>query len=184
MQAVEIDISRALKISGWMNPTELAWLAWQASQHSNIAEIGSFMGRSTRALAENTSGIVDAIDLWKRNDEYQELQKDLTEEEIFAIFEKNVAGLRVYARRMPSLVAAKSSALRGETFDMVFVDGAHDYESVKADILAWKPLIKSGGLLCGHDFRAEFPGVTEAVLELEPKAQLVTAYTSIWGVQV
>lgn len=37
--------------------------------------------------------------------------------------------------------------------DIVYVDGDHSYEGVKRDLaLAW-PKIKSGGFLCGHDYR-------------------------------
>ena len=38
------------------------------------------------------------------------------------------------------------------SLDMVFIDGAHDYESVMTDILSWLPKIKKNGLICGHDY--------------------------------
>jgi len=47
-----IDISRADKIQGWMEIEELRWLAETAKMHSNICEIGSWKGRSTRAMAD------------------------------------------------------------------------------------------------------------------------------------
>jgi len=34
----------------------------------------------------------------------------------------------------------------------VFLDAAHDYESVSKDLNAWWPKIKNGGILSGHDF--------------------------------
>jgi hypothetical protein len=39
-----------------------------------------------------------------------------------------------------------------ESLDFAFLDGNHLYESVQADILAWWPKIKRGGLLTGHDY--------------------------------
>lgn len=39
-------------------------------------------------------------------------------------------------------------------FDLVFIDGAHDVASVAADILAWWPKVRAGGILSGHDYRA------------------------------
>jgi len=35
---------------------------------------------------------------------------------------------------------------------MVYIDGSHEYEGVKKDILAWLPKIKINGYLTGHDF--------------------------------
>lgn len=36
-------------------------------------------------------------------------------------------------------------------FDFVYIDAAHDYKSVKADIEAWWPTVKSGGMMGWHD---------------------------------
>lgn len=36
--------------------------------------------------------------------------------------------------------------------DFVFIDGCHEYESVAADIASWRPKVKAGGFLCGHDY--------------------------------
>jgi len=51
-------------------------------------------------------------------------------------------------------------------FDFVFIDGAHDYENVKADIEAWLPRVRIGGVLAGHDFAPGYGGVKQAVREL------------------
>jgi hypothetical protein len=53
--------------------------------------------------------------------------------------------------------------------DFVFLDGSHDYDSVRADIEAWLPKVKPGGVLAGHD-RA-LPGVARAVAERLPDAR-------------
>lgn len=36
--------------------------------------------------------------------------------------------------------------------DYVFVDGLHDYASVRADLAAWGPKVARGGVLMGHDW--------------------------------
>jgi hypothetical protein len=49
----------------------------------------------------------------------------------------------------------------------------HDYENVKADILAWKPKVKPGGIMAGHDYGPHAPGVIKAVNEVFGKPSRV-----------
>lgn len=77
----------------------------------------------------------------------------------------------------PSCIAAWK--FKTNQLDFVFLDASHDYDSVKADIQAWLPKIKPGGLLAGHD--AGSPGVACAVAELLPDA---ISEGSIWRYKV
>jgi len=168
-----LDISKALEIEGWMTEDELLWLAEQAGERSTIAEVGSYRGRSTRALAEHTPGTIIAIDTWEGSNDFTPEQKAGLLED----FKKNMSGLdNVTPLKMASLEAA--AALRDRQFDMIFIDAEHDYDNVKADIQAWLPRLKRGGLLCGHDFIDCYPGVLKAVGELVPGFGL--AGYSIW----
>ena len=66
--------------------------------------------------------------------------------------------------RMDSVEAA--AVVPDGTMDFVFVDAGHRYESVVADIQAWRPKLKADGLLCGHDIH--MGDVRRAVDELVP----------------
>ena len=68
-----------------------------------------------------------------------------------------------------------------EAFDFVFIDADHSYEAVRADILAYRPLVKRGGILAGHDYAPKWEGVRQAVDELLPK---VSVTTTIWSCTV
>ena len=53
-----------------------------------------------------------------------------------------------------------------ETLDFVYIDGNHSYEYTKKDIANYYPLIRSGGVIGGHDYKAFFhPGIEKAVDE-------------------
>lgn len=55
--------------------------------------------------------------------------------------------------------------------DWVYLDADHSYGAVKADIAAWKPLIRPGGILAGHDFVLDgfhMPGEPLTAHEVSP----------------
>lgn len=159
-------IENALKIQGWMEEHDLIWLAGEASRHYRIVEVGCWRGRSTTALADNTLGVVYAVDHWLGSEEHQPVDA----ERLYQMFEEQmkpyIVSGKVVPMRMCSTSAAYIFARQGQRFDMVFVDASHDYDSVKADILAWRPLVSPGGLLCGHD--AGHPPIMQALAELFP----------------
>jgi predicted O-methyltransferase YrrM len=54
------------------------------------------------------------------------------------------------------------------TVDFLFIDCAHDRVSTADSFRAWEPAIVPGGVVAFHDYdHPEFPGVREAVEELE-----------------
>lgn len=56
--------------------------------------------------------------------------------------------------------------------DFVYVDGNHNYEVVSKDLENYFPKLKKGGVLSGHDFACNYPGVVKAVLEFAEAKQL------------
>jgi len=62
---------------------------------------------------------------------------------------------------------------RGTKFDMVFIDGSHDYAHVAGDISMYRQLLRPNGILCGHDFNEPTcPDVARAVLDMIPKVEV------------
>lgn len=60
----------------------------------------------------------------------------------------------------------------GPQADFVFVDGDHSEEQCRADIEAWLPHLKSGGVMAFHDYVAyPFQGVINAVDDLMQDCQ-------------
>lgn len=196
-----VDISNAVKIEGWMTEPELQWLGEQAAKHRTICEVGSWMGRSTRALGDNALGVVYAVDTWAGSNEpkHVALLADKHPDWLFEQFCANIGddllknkkwmhenGIEqqyvVRPYRGTSLEGADylGNGCYNLRFDMIFLDASHDYENVEADLAAWAPLLKPGGLMCGHDFGGSFPGVARAVRNVYPKANKVGA-GSIWS---
>jgi predicted O-methyltransferase YrrM len=180
-----ITISNARRIDGWMTDLELLWLAYQAYEHKRICEVGSWLGRSSRALGDSTQGHLWCVDTWAGSEEHKERLAGRDPDELFNAFRQNMTGLdtKLSSCRGYSLEVAQHFEQQGITFDLVFLDAAHDYESVKADIKAYAPLVEKGGILSGHDYRINpWEGVIRAVDEAFPQA--VNAIDDIWMVKL
>lgn len=64
---------------------------------------------------------------------------------------------------------------------LLFIDGDHEYEGVKADAENWVGLVDSPGTILFHDFRSDIPGVCHAVTEFartNPRSYLWEWYST------
>lgn len=172
----EIKIDRALQIEGWMSLEELTWLAQQAQTRQCIVEIGSYLGRSTRALADNCPGLVYALDDF-RGPRDADVPDDVRSR-IWKLYLANTTG----CPRLVTLPGDHRRPPSGLNPDMVFIDGSHEYEDVLFDILYWQGELLPGGLMCGHDYDENWPGVTRAVDEVYPNRVRRVDGTRIWEV--
>ena len=64
-------------------------------------------------------------------------------------------------------------------FDYVYIDADHEYEAVKADICAWYPKVKKGGILGGHDIN--MLGIKNAVSEFIVEREIPNG---TWGMEL
>ena len=153
-------VSEAEWVHGYMSTEELAWLAGVALGKRAIVEIGALEGRSTRLLARACAGKVITVDLWRDEGVFARFNHHLKEE----IAQGRLAFVRGASERSLNLVRTLLPEGRA---DMIFIDGNHEYEHVRQDILDYRQLLIPGGLLCGHDFdHRDYPGVRKAVEEL------------------
>lgn len=54
--------------------------------------------------------------------------------------------------RIPSLEFAALATKNGWKFQTIFLDGNHDYQPLMDEVVAFWPLLQSGGLLLTHDY--------------------------------
>jgi len=156
----------------------------------HFVEVGAWKGRSAAFMAVEiiNSGKnikFDCVDTWEGSDWESSQTEDVdlksgTLYEAFINAMKPVEG-SYNAIRLPSVSA--SELYEDESLDFVFIDADHSYENVKADIAAWKPKIRPGGYIAGHDFNPAVPeaGLCRAVYEAFPD---VTPLPWCWGKQL
>jgi predicted O-methyltransferase YrrM len=173
-----VKIAKSLATDGWLYASEIDWLAQQAQSHHHIVELGCMLGRSTRALADNTPGFVLAFDWFQGPPDstgevtYHFPKPDNQLEQFKANLADHISTGKVVIK-----IGDHRQFTYDGTPDMVFIDGDHQYEKVHADIEEWKARLAVGGLLCGHDFC--IPDVERAVKELVPD-YAIAHDTSIW----
>lgn len=129
-----------------------------------VIEIGSFVGKSTVFFAERCDKVI-AIEPFNALDNCDYLDDDMKTlaKNQRAEFDKNTA-------RFNNIVVLPSSSKKAiDEFeeleaDMVFIDGAHDYDNVKLDIGMWFNRAKI--VICGDDYSEWWPDVRKAVDEM------------------
>lgn len=142
-----------------------------------FVEVGSWKGRSAAFLATeiHNSGKdirLHCVDTWEGTPDENEHQTDpdVVAGELLDRFKENVAPVAhvISIVRKPSIEAA--TLYLDDSLDFVFIDAGHTFADVDADIKAWLPKVRPGGMIAGHDFDWSH-GVQRAVAENIPMAQ-------------
>jgi SAM-dependent methyltransferase len=164
-------------IEGWFSFEYLyKRVVAEAVDGQHFVEVGCWKGRSAAFMAVEIlhSGKqiqFDCVDTWLGSDEPKHRgDPDVQRARLFEVFLRNIAPVRARVRvvRKSSLNAALGYA--DDSLDFVFIDAAHDYKSVAADIGAWLPKLKVGGVLAGDDYNKR--EVAEAVIDTLPAATI------------
>lgn len=156
-------------IQNWFDYSDIFKEAVEKAQNgSKFVEIGVWKGGSTSFMGveiynSNKKIEFDAIDTFKGSQEHGDVSSFLYDEALSNL--KPLLDLNVI-----NLIKGHSlevvSKYENNSLDFCFIDGSHEYEDVKADLLAYLPKIKIGGTLAGHDYDPAWPGVVKAVNEI------------------
>ena len=146
--------------------------------HGTGAEIGVNHGTTAAQLLGNLPALHTyyAVDPWQAYPDYRlslaaaKWRDQKTFDKAYRDFVGRMlphAG-RVRILRTMSTLAAR--AVPNSSLDFVFIDANHFYSYVRADIAAWTPKVRPGGLVAGHDYAprsraGEEWGVIRAVRE-------------------
>lgn len=163
-------------IDGWFDFDDLySEMVRSARDGARFVEIGAWLGRSTAFMAveiANSRKAIDfvVIDTWQGSADESYHQQVVAQHggSIHGRFMENMraGGVAGYIR---TLVMSSQRALGefpDDSLDFVFIDAAHDFESVRADIAMWRRKVRPGGMLAGHDI--EWQGLRQAVQDALP----------------
>lgn len=144
--------------SGAPNMLEMALLlaCGRIVKAERIFEIGTFKGMTARTLrVDFPDADVDTLDLTPDR------------------ADKLLGGSNVTRHRGHSMLF-DFAAIRGSGFDLVFIDGAHDAETVQCDSVNAVKLIPTSGpaAIVWHDYSPQWPGVQKACREFASERAL------------
>jgi predicted O-methyltransferase YrrM len=169
---VRLGFPRASRIPTHLTaPEKLALLRLARSAGPVCVEIGSYLGASASFIATGSRmrwgsrSVVYCVDTWG-NHGMTEGERDT-----WAEFKANTAPWADAIKPLRGMSVAVASGV-AEPIDFLFIDGGHDYESVRADADVWLPKVRTGGTVALHDWGwAE--GVQRVVREsIQPHATL------------
>lgn len=174
------------KIHGWFDYEEIYDIAIAtASSGARFVEIGAWKGKSAayagvEIINSGKEIQLDIIDHFEGSEDHRDQRskhyEPLTEfkDGLYDLCKWNLKPVKKVVKiiRKESTEAVKT--YEDKSLDFVFIDGAHDYESVCKDIAAWLPKVKLNGIIAGHDY-GYYEDVRRAVNERFEGVQQVGA---------
>ena len=157
--------------SGMINAPDLSALAAALASFSwtgkeLVVEIGAYVGSTTVFIAKVLEELavrasIIAIDPFERCE-----PDALNPQGKYAQFISNIRAHGVEDRCVPLVAfSADAACAVPDRIGVLFIDGSHHYEAVRADLELYVPKVVPGGFVYVHDYFDAYPGVIRAVDE-------------------
>lgn len=117
-------------------------------------EVGTQKAEYAVYLLENTDLYLYLVDVWQHLENYDDIANVLDEIQE-SYLQEALHNLTAYATRysiIRKFSVEASGQFSDESLDFVYIDANHSYASTTADLEAWYPKIRVGGLISGHDY--------------------------------
>ncbi len=157
------------------NRVTLAQLFHVLEFHSG-AEIGVECGLYSEVLCRENPGVrLLCVDAWQK---YRDYRDHVSQAKLEGFAIEAAARLAPYPRatlvRQFSVEAARD--VPDGSLDFVYIDANHRLERVIADLAAWAPKVRVGGIVAGHDY---LKGVLPSLMHVP---QALAAWTDCYDI--
>jgi hypothetical protein len=112
-------------------------------------EVGVAGGFFSRHILKHWPGKLNLVDPWENLSGYAETYP---QEENYQQMKANTEEFNGRCTVIRSTSVEGSKFFEDGSLDFVYLDANHEYDYVKADLEAWWPKIKRGGLFAGDDY--------------------------------
>jgi predicted O-methyltransferase YrrM len=174
----------SIDLQGWNSESPVFRRLMEELRPSVIVELGTWKGGSALHLCELADELgleqtmIVCVDTWlggawhwiedRTREGFPSLACAHGYPRLYAQFLANVMHLGQQRRivPLPNTTEAAAEILRESglgPIDLLYIDASHTEEAVYADLKAWWPLVRVGGIVFGDDFIDAYPGVERAV---------------------
>ena len=168
------DVAPDPLTEGWFNHGSKILELVNTHRPKVCVELGTWQGASAIPVARairRWGGTLTCVDTWAGTVDGKNV---LQSPWMLVHCARNMAaaGVSGNVRLIPS-TTADAALWWTQPIDCLYIDADHSYDSVLADLWAWAPYVKPGGLILGDDYGSDmFPGVQEAWDEFEATQNL------------
>lgn len=141
-----------------------------------LLEIGAYTGESTAIFCRHFKSVttidpfMDCMDVLDDAVVYGSMVKIY---EAFCERMEGYSNYRLIKKTSDEAIVELTDRPIVQCVDIVYIDGCHQYEYVKRDILNYSKIVKVGGFVAGHDYCSQHPGVMQAVDEFCGKPDVI-----------
>lgn len=144
-----------------------------------MLEVGSYLGESTYMFAcSERFTTIHCLDPWEPDYDKTDSSSNSDMDKIEFQFDKFKNSCGSLITKVKDSSSNIHQLFEDESFDFIYIDANHTYESVKKDILSCLPKLKKGRFIAGHDYSGIYTGVMKAVDEVFGKPDHVFEDTS------
>ena len=164
------------KIDGWFNCAPLyEYMVKNAKEGDVFVEVGVWKGKSAAFMGVeiiNSKKKIDfyAVDHFEGSIEHKDnpsVSNNTLKDECY----KNLEPVMSVVKMLPVKSTEAAKIFADKSIDFIYLDGSHEYDDLKADIEAWFPKLKDGGVMGGDDYNVHsYPDVKTLIDQIFPMA--------------
>lgn len=125
-------------------------------------ELGTFQGASAIPVARSIArwgGVLTCVDTWSRDI----FKAGASDPWILVTCARNIVAAGLSNVRLMPATTLDAERTWNQPIDYLYIDADHHYDAVLADLDAWVPHVRPGGVIAGDDYgNRSFPGVRQA----------------------
>lgn len=183
MNAAIVPATDPTKTPGWFHHGAKILELVEQHKPKVCVELGTWQGASAIPVAlaiRRWGGMLTCVDTWA-GDVHPTSDTSAAAPWMLVSCARYITAAGVGANvRLIAATTLEAAAVWTEPIDYLYIDAGHSYDAARADLAAWVPHVRPGGLILGDDYGHRlFPGVKRAWDAFEHAHDLVfTRYQS------